>query len=200
MLPAPEPTSIEQSQCVVASWSTGGGTTRVQLLRDGAAIWDNAPLNGSVQDCPPNAAPATVKYTLVAYNNAGQQDARDVPVQITAAPPQNPLANTNWQLQRTEMSGMVPPDVTVIAFFGAEGSLSGNAGCNPYNSTYVVSDQVITIHQPVAGMALCGDPADSVEQNYLRLLPQAANFRIEGGQLVITNNSGIEILRYDRIG
>jgi heat shock protein HslJ len=95
---------------------------------------------------------------------------------------------------------MLPPDVTVTAFFAADGGLSGNAGCNPYNTTYVVSDQAITIHPPVTGMALCGDPADSVEQNYLRLLPQAANFRIEGDQLVITNNSGIEILRYNRIG
>ena len=125
--PAPEPpvihsfsvapTNIEEGQCVTASWSTGGGTTRVQLLRDGAAIWDNAPLNSSVQDCPPNTGPATVRYTLAAYNNANQRDARDVQVQVNAAPPQNPLANTTWQLQATEVNGIVPAGVSVTAFF-----------------------------------------------------------------------------------
>ena len=166
------PTGIEQSQCVVASWSTGGGTTRVQLLRDGAAIWDNAPLNSSIQDCPPNAAPATVRYTLAAYNNANQRDARDVQVQVNAAPPQNPLANTTWQLQATEVNGLVPAGVSVTAFFSGDGSLSGNGGCNSYNTSYTVNGQAITIQMPLASGALCGDPADSVEQVYLVCCPR----------------------------
>jgi hypothetical protein len=41
---------LEPGQCVTASWTTGGGTARVQLLRDGAVILDNAQLNNSVQD------------------------------------------------------------------------------------------------------------------------------------------------------
>ena len=48
--------------------------------------------------------------------------------------------------------------------------------------------------------ALCGDPADSVEQTYLGLLPQAANFEISGNQLILRNGGGQEILRYTRIG
>ncbi len=208
--PAPEPpvivsfsvapTSIEQGQCVTASWSTGGGTTRVQLLRDGAAIWDNAPLNSSVQDCPPNAAPATVRYTLAAYNNANQRDARDVQVQLNPAPPQNPLAGTTWQLQTTQVNGVVPAEVKVTAYFGADGSLSGNSGCNSYNTSYTVNGQAISIQMPLTTGALCGDPADGVEQVYLSLLPQAASFEISGNQLIIRNSGGQEILRYGRIG
>jgi heat shock protein HslJ len=194
------PTGIEEGQCVTAAWSTGGGTTRVQLLRDGAAIWDNAPLNSSVQDCPPNAAPATIRYTLAAYNNAGAQDTRDVQVQVAPAPPQNPLANTTWQLQTTEVNGVVPEGVSVTAYFGADGSLSGSGGCNSYNSSYTVNGQAITIQAPLSTGALCGDPADGVEQTYYRLLPQAASFEISGGQLIIRNGGGQEILRYARIG
>jgi ABC-type amino acid transport substrate-binding protein/heat shock protein HslJ len=194
------PTSIEQGQCVVASWSTGGGTTRVQLLRDGAAIWDSAPLSSSVQDCPSNAAPATITYSLVANNNAGQQDQRDVQVQVAAAPPQNPLANTSWQLQSMQGTGDVPAGVSVTAYFGADGSLSGNGGCNSYNSSYTVGDQAITIQAPAGGQALCGDPADTVEQTYFGLLPQAANFEISGAQLILRGNQGQEILRYNRNG
>jgi ABC-type amino acid transport substrate-binding protein/heat shock protein HslJ len=193
------PTNIEQGQCVIASWTTGGGTTRVQLQRDGAVIWDNAPLNSSVQDCPPNTAPAMIKYTLAASNNAGQQDTRDVSVQVAAAPQQNPLANTSWQLQSMQ-GGPVAEGVSITAYFGGDGSLSGNGGCNPYNTTYVVGDQAITIYPPVSTGALCGDPADTAEQTYLGLLPQAANFQINGNQLILTGNSGQEILRYNRNG
>jgi heat shock protein HslJ len=73
-------------------------------------------------------------------------------------------------------NGVVPPDVTVTAYFGADGSLRGNGGCNSYNTTYTVSGQAITIYPPTSGKMLCGDPADSMEQLYFSLLPQVANF------------------------
>jgi heat shock protein HslJ len=193
------PTSIEQGQCVIASWAAGGGTTSVQLLRDDAVIWDGPQLNNSVQDCPPNAAPATIKYSLIAYNNAGQKDGRDVQVQVASAPPQNPLANTNWQLQSMQGTGDVPAGVSVTAYFSADGSLSGSGGCNSYNTSYTVGGQAITLFPPTATGALCGDPADTIEQTYLGLLPQAANFEISGGQLIIRGNQGQEILRYTQM-
>jgi hypothetical protein len=76
------PAAIAPGGCTIVAWTTGGGTTRVQLLRDNAIIWDNAPLNSSVQDCPPIPAgqplPFAMVYTLYAFNNAGQQTARTV--------------------------------------------------------------------------------------------------------------------------
>jgi hypothetical protein len=70
------PTAITPGGCTIVSWTTGGGTTRVVLLRDNSPIWDNAPLNSSVQDCPPiptgQALPFNIVYTLQAYNSAGQ--------------------------------------------------------------------------------------------------------------------------------
>jgi hypothetical protein len=70
------PSSLAPGACTIASWTTGGGTSRVVLLRDNAPIWDNAPLNSSVQDCPPIPAgasfPLNIVYTLQAYNSAGQ--------------------------------------------------------------------------------------------------------------------------------
>lgn len=69
------PTTIASGGCTVISWTTGGGTTSVDLLRDNSPIFDNAPLNSQVQDCPPptkQAVPYNVVYTLQAYNSAGQ--------------------------------------------------------------------------------------------------------------------------------
>jgi len=91
-VPAPQPPTINgftlapdviaPGACTIVSWTTGGGTTRVQLLRDNAIIWDNAPLNSSVQDCPQippdRPLPFVMVYTLYAFNNAGQQTTRSV--------------------------------------------------------------------------------------------------------------------------
>jgi heat shock protein HslJ len=194
------PSSIEQGQCVQAAWSAGGGATRIQLLRNGAVILEDDRLQNSVQDCPPDAAPASLTYTLVASNNAGDQDTREAPVQIAPAPPQNPLANTSWQLVSMADVGDVPGDVSISAYFSADGSLSGSSGCNSYTASYVVSGDAITIRPATTTGALCGDPADSLEAAYLGLLPQAADFQVNGNQLRILNNTGQEILRYNRTG
>jgi len=191
------PNNIEQDQCAMASWSAGGGTTSVQLLMNDGWLLDSTELENSVEVCPPVAAPATVKYTLIAYNNTGQTDSREATVQVDPAPPQNPLANTNWRLLAMQGPGDVPPEIPITAYFGAEGGLNGSGGCNTYNTSYIAQDQAITIYPPSSTGTLCGDPADSLEQAYLGLLPQAANFEIQGGQLIITNNGGAEILRYN---
>jgi polar amino acid transport system substrate-binding protein len=70
------PDTVAPGGCTILSWTTGGGTSRVVLLRDNSPIWDNAPLNSQVQDCPPVPAdkplPLSVVYMLQAYNSAGQ--------------------------------------------------------------------------------------------------------------------------------
>ncbi len=62
------PDTITPGGCTIVAWTTGGGTSRVVLLRDNSPIWDNAPLNSSVQDCPPipygQALPFNITYTL----------------------------------------------------------------------------------------------------------------------------------------
>jgi len=70
------PSTIASGGCTIVSWTTGGGASRIVLLRDNAPILDNAPQNSSVQDCPPipsgAAMPLNMVYTLQAYNSAGQ--------------------------------------------------------------------------------------------------------------------------------
>jgi len=70
------PDTVSPGGCTVLAWTTGGGTTNVDLLRDNVPIWDNAPANSQIQDCPQIPADATlplsIVYTLQAYNNAGQ--------------------------------------------------------------------------------------------------------------------------------
>jgi heat shock protein HslJ len=95
-----------------------------------------------------------------------------------------------------EKNNEIPPEVQITAFFSADGALTGNAGCNNYTSAYIAEGNVITIYPPSANKELCGEPFDSLEQAYLELLPQTANFEIREGFLVLLNNTGQEILRY----
>ncbi len=83
------PDIITPGACAIVSWTTGGGTTRVDLMRDNAMIWSSAPLNSSVQDCPPIPAdrpmPFVIVYTLYAYNNTGQSTVRSVNLTVNNA-------------------------------------------------------------------------------------------------------------------
>jgi hypothetical protein len=88
------PNTVSPGGCTIVSWTTGGGTTSVDLLRDNSPIFDNAPLNSQVQDCPPIPSdavlPLSIVYTLQAYNSAGQMvtQSQSLVVQPLSATPQ----------------------------------------------------------------------------------------------------------------
>lgn len=48
------PSSINVNQCVTIRWQVSGEVTNVVLGRNEAVLWNNAPLSGSRQDCPPS--------------------------------------------------------------------------------------------------------------------------------------------------
>ena len=193
-------TAIVQGECVTVSWTTGGGTTHVQLLLDDKVILDNAPLNNSMEECPSQPAWATLRYTLIASNDAGQQVDRWVTVRVGTEPPQNVLANSSWQVQTMQEIGEIPAEVSITANFGEDDSITGNSGCNPYTVSYVCNGQEIIINLPArTGEKVCGEPQDGLEQAYLNLLPQTANYLIVEGQLILLNNTGQETLRFNPI-
>jgi ABC-type amino acid transport substrate-binding protein/heat shock protein HslJ len=196
------PSQVMVGQNVSVDWSVSGQVSRVDLVINNVTVWPSAPASGNYQDYADAAG--TRVYTLQAGGPGGKAPPQQVAVNVQNGPPeppQNPLANTNWKLQSGEGLGIGPidtkMDVLVTAFFGADGSLNGNGGCNPYNTSYEVGGQAITIYPPAAAAAaVCGDPADTIEQTYLGLLPQAANYELSGGQLIIRGNQGQELLRY----
>jgi hypothetical protein len=90
------PTTVTPGGCTVVAWTTGGGTSRVVLLRDNSPIWDNAPLNSSVQDCPPiptgQAEPFNIVYVLQAYNSVGQMVNQSATLVVQTATIAQPIA------------------------------------------------------------------------------------------------------------
>lgn len=113
--------------------------------------------------------------------------------------PDLPLEGTTWQL--TEYVGAaggvvnVPAGVTVTATF-ADGTLSGNGGCNNYSAAYTVDGETLTIGEVQATLMACTGAAGPVEPPYLAILPKVATFSITGDTLELLNETGTITLRF----
>jgi hypothetical protein len=75
------PADIKVDECTMISWSAGGGTTKVDILKDGQVVLANAPFAGAQQDCL-NAA-GTVIYRIEASNNSGQTASQEAMVTVS---------------------------------------------------------------------------------------------------------------------
>ncbi len=86
---AVNPPQIGAGQCVNIQWDVQGAVNQVTITRGGAAIWDNAPTRGNMDDCPPGSG--VVPYVLTASGPGGtarqQRDVTIVAQPPTAMPP-----------------------------------------------------------------------------------------------------------------
>ena len=124
------PTDIQVNDCVAIAWSTGGGTTKVTLKRNGQIVQDNAGLSGNLQDCL--TAAGTYNYQLVASDKTGQTATQDVNVQVVQAQP--PTATP--EPQPTDTPAPQPTDtpvpaepVKITSFTANPSQIDLNNGC-----------------------------------------------------------------------
>ena len=88
------------------------------------------------------------------------------------------------------------PDVEVTAIFGADGQLSGSAGCNTYNAPYTVDGNKIKIGMAITTMMACEQPIMDQESQYLAAIQTAAVYKIEGSKLELRNATGSLLASY----
>lgn len=79
------------------------------------------------------------------------------------------------------VSGVEDSEVTAV--FGADGQLSGSAGCNRYNAAYTVDGDTIEIGAPITTRMMCPQPIMDQEAQYLAAIQLAARYNIEGTRL-----------------
>ena len=79
------------------------------------------------------------------------------------------------------VSGVADTEVTAV--FGADGQLSGSAGCNTYNAPYTVDGAKITIGAPATTRMMCPQPIMDQEAQYLAAIQLAATYNVQGTQL-----------------
>lgn len=101
------------------------------------------------------------------------------------------LAGTEWIVTgiNNGNQAVVSPllDTEMTTSFGADGQVSGSAGCNRYFASFSVDSNAIKIGAPGATKMFCGEPAGLMEQEsqFLKALESAATYRISGGTLTL---------------
>ena len=112
------------------------------------------------------------------------------------------LTATNWEATSynngNEAVVSLIVGTTITADFGEDGTLSGNAGCNQYTTSYTVDGDAITIEPVASTMMFCGDPEGMMDQEtlYLQALPTAATYQIDGTTLTLRTAEGAMVANY----
>jgi ABC-type amino acid transport substrate-binding protein/heat shock protein HslJ len=187
-----QPGQINQGECVTAAWSTGGGTAFTRLVRNGTVLQDNAPVSGSIQDCPPGAG--TFTYQLQAANVAGTIVSQDAVVNAiqpqptnTPVPPAPPLQGS-WNLLQLNGQSLVAGTVINANFSG--GQVSGSGGCNNYNAGFSTSGNNVSISYPSGTQIACPPEVMDQENRFFQALSGVATYEITGSNLIFRDGGG----------
>ena len=107
------------------------------------------------------------------------------------------MEGTTWTLTANSPLGAPLGDIAVTARFEA-GKLTGESGCNRYNTTYEASGSSMTIGPNIAStLRACPPPRTAVERAYLERLPQTASYTIDGSTLTLADSAGAPLLEYE---
>ena len=106
------------------------------------------------------------------------------------------LAGTSWKLTGWSVSSQDPNDFTITAEF-KDGRIGGTSAVNQYGGPYTAGDDgSFSTGELVSTMMAGPEPDMRAEQAYLKLLPQAKKFTVDGKTLTLSDSSGNELLIY----
>jgi len=134
------------------------------------------------------ALAATMAYQI-ADGQLSLLDAQERTMAVFKAQPPAALQGVTWQatVYNNGRGGAVSllDGSAITASFGADGVLSGSAGCNSYQAAYVAKASTIVIQTPAATRKTCSEPEGVMQQesDYLKALTTAATYTIQGQQL-----------------
>lgn len=201
------PGSIQQGQCVQASWAVQGTVDKIVFERDGQDLLPNAPVSGTYTDCPPNTG--QIQYGLGAYGPGGK-DVENIYINVSAAPPPTAVPTApppspkppvwSYPYSLILIWGSPPISGTTITLqLDPNGAVSGTNGCLQYTGQWSMIGSNFTFSNvtEVPGVTNCLPDAASQASNYMDTLNRVASYLIDGsGNLVYYNSNGSEILRY----
>lgn len=147
----------------------------------------------------PPADGSSLRYTLVSVVNQTPMADSALPPSTTDSTPvvpataadELPLVGTLWQMQSHQGNDALP-GTEVTAVFAADGSLSGNSGCNNFSTSYTVDGNSLTVNDAIAAtmMACLQEGVMEQETAFLAALTDAATFEIRGNSLEIRDAEG----------
>jgi len=74
------------------------------------------------------------------------------------------------------------------------GKVAGFAGCNTYHASYDAGDSKFTIGRAASTLMACEPSVMAQERAFLACLQAAASYKLDGGQLTISNAQGAVLL------
>jgi heat shock protein HslJ len=180
----------------VASGSDGCNRFRTTFSQDGTGLTFDQPGASTMMACPqPVMDQAAVFMAALVATESFTADERDLilsdgdRIVATFVASSQDLAETVWDVisynnGREAVVGVMD-GTEISASFGADGQVSGNAGCNQYSASYSVDGNAIEIGPAATTFMFCAEPTGVMEQEseYLAALASAATYRIEGDLL-----------------
>ena len=104
------------------------------------------------------------------------------------------LAGTSWEVIGYNNGKQAVTSVllgsTITLDFAADGSLSGNSGCNTYKGSYTVTGDQITIGPLASTRMACSQELMDQESQYLAALGSAATYQIKDTGLELRMKDG----------
>ena len=114
----------------------------------------------------------------------------------TAASPEN----SNWKLKTIKASSNIRqvPENIEITLQLQNGKAEGRGGCNRYSSRFGRKELALEVAPVEVTEMFCAEPIGLMDQEvqYLSLLPQAAAYMLETGQLTLLDGAGNPLAIY----
>jgi heat shock protein HslJ len=195
-----------------ASGTDGCNNYTTAYTADGTNLKIQQPIATTLMACPEpimNQAAAYMKALeqTATYKVDGKQltlyDVGGQPL-ATFAAQSSDLAGTSWDVisynNGKQAVVSVTLGTTITANFGADGMLSGNAGCNNYSATYKTDGVKINIGPAATTRMMCAEPPNIMDQEmqYLAALATAATYRIDGSRMELRTADGALAANFER--
>jgi heat shock protein HslJ len=101
-------------------------------------------------------------------------------------------------VSRFERFGVPVGGVQPTVRLSRDGQAEFFGGCNTLKGTYLVAGDRITFRIRTGTILLCGEEVDAQEGHYLLLLSLSHEFELAADELVLRDDDGDELLRFDR--
>jgi heat shock protein HslJ len=101
----------------------------------------------------------------------------------------NTLADTRWSL--VNLNGQSVGSHPQVTLKFEDSQLNGADGCNSYSTSYTVKGGKLSVNKNIAATRMaCPEPIMQQAAAYITALTQAAAYKIDGRQLMLSDSSG----------
>ena len=193
-----------------AAGSDGCNRYTTSYTADGTAIKFNQPLATTMMACPePIMKQATAYQQALGQASTYKADAKQLTLYdasgkelATFAAQSNELGGTSWIVtgynngKQAVVSVALGTEIT--ANFGADGKLTGSAGCNNYTAGYQTDGNKIAIGPAATTRMACEQAVMDQETHYLAALATAATYRIDGNRMELRTADGAMAATFEK--